>query len=70
MLSMKSLKLGISTKIENTDQRWGLKNTKEKVVYERQLGKRSKVGMKKCREEKIVYIQNTLLTEIVCQGHS
>lgn len=32
-LFMKSLKLGISTKIEDTDQRWGLKNTKEKIVY-------------------------------------
>lgn len=52
-LSIKSLKLGISTKIEDTDQRWGLKNTEEKIVYERKLGKRSKVGMKNVQRKKL-----------------
>jgi len=52
-LSIKSLKLGISTKVEDTDQRWGLINTEEKIVYERKLGKRSKVGMKNVQRKKL-----------------
>jgi hypothetical protein len=49
------LKLGISTKIEDTDQRWGIKKYKGKNCVCKEIGEKIKSGDEKCTEEKIVY---------------